>query len=108
MPFSLPRLIADYFAADAKDSAAIASCFTADATVIDEKQTHQGSEAIGRWKSEAAAKYVYTSEPIALDEEAGKVVVIARLTGNFPRSPADLRYAFTLSDDAIARLEIVP
>lgn len=36
------------------------------------------------------------------------MIVTAHLTGNFPGSPVDLRYAFTLSGDKIARLEIVP
>lgn len=108
MPLSLPKPIADYFAADAADSDAIANCFTADAVVIDEKQTHRGRDAIARWKREASAKYDYSSEPVALEDRDGRMVVTAHVAGNFPGSPVDLRYAFTLSDDAIARLEIVP
>jgi SnoaL-like domain len=108
MPLSLPTPIADYFAADSTDGATVASCFTADAVVIDEKQTHRGREAIARWKTEASAKYDYVSEPVAIDDQGGRIIVTAHLTGNFPGSPVDLRYAFTLVDDAIARLEIVP
>ena len=108
MPLALPEPIADYFAADATDGAAIAKCFAADAVVIDEKKTHRGRDAIAAWKSEASAKYDYIAEPVALDDQGDKVLVTAHLTGNFPGSPVDLRYAFTLSGDAIARLEIVP
>jgi len=108
MPISLPKPIADYFAADTNDGAAVAKCFTADAVVIDEKKTYTGRDAIAAWKSEASAKYEYVAEPVAIDDQDGRVIVTARLTGNFPGSPVDLRYAFTLSGDAIARLEIVP
>jgi len=108
MPLSLPKPIADYFAADAANGAAVAECFTVDAVVIDEKTTYTGREAIAAWKAEASVKYDYVAEPIAIDDQDGGVIVTARLTGNFPGSPADLRYAFALSDGAIARLEIVP
>lgn len=108
MPVSLPKPIADYFTADATNETAVANCFTADATVVDEKQTHRGRDAIARWKAETSSKYDYRSEPVSIDDKDGRVVVTAHLTGNFPGSPVDLRYAFTLSGDAIARLEIAP
>lgn len=108
MPLSLPKPIEDYFAADATDGAAIATCFTANAVVIDEKKTHTGREAIAAWKAEASAKYDYVAEPVAIDEQGDRVIVTAKVSGNFPGSPVDLRYAFALSGDAIARLEIVP
>lgn len=107
-PLSLPKPIAAYFAADADDGPAVARCFTVDAVVVDEKQTHKGRDAIARWKAEASAKYDYVSEPVAVDDAGGKVIVTARLTGNFPGSPVDLRYAFTFANGAIARLEITP
>ncbi|MBZ8132181.1 nuclear transport factor 2 family protein [Afifella sp. IM 167] len=108
MPLPLPDPIAAYFAADAADGATVARCFTADALVIDEKQTHRGRDAIARWKKEASAKYSYVSEPVAIEEDGETIIVTARLTGNFPGSPVDLRYAFTLAGDRIARLEIAP
>ena len=108
MPSSLPKPIANYFAADTTDGAAVAKCFTADAVVLDEKKTYVGRDAIAAWKSEASAKYDYVAEPVDIDDQKDRVIVTAHLTGNFPGSPVDLRYAFTLSGDAIARLEIVP
>ncbi|MBS7538114.1 nuclear transport factor 2 family protein [Ancylobacter lacus] len=107
MPVALPKPIAKYFAADATDGAAIAECFTADAVVIDEKKTYTGRDAIAAWKLEASATYDYVAEPVAVDDQDDRIIVTAHLTGNFPGSPVDLRYAFTLSGDAIARLEIV-
>jgi SnoaL-like protein len=107
MPITLPKPIADYFAADMKDGAAIARCFTPDAVVIDEGRTYAGRSAIARWKAEASAKYNYASDPSAVAEHDDGIVVTARLSGNFPGSPVDLRFRFNLEGDAISRLEIV-
>jgi hypothetical protein len=108
MPIELPKPIAAYFAADSKDGVAIARCFTEDAVVIDESRSHAGRDAIRRWKAEASAKYSYVSEPIAVASEGGRTIVTSRITGNFPGSPIDLRYAFVLDGKAISRLEIAP
>lgn len=106
MPLSLPEPIAGYFAADAADGTAVARCFTADGVVVDEKQTHRGREAIARWKTEASAKYDYDSVPVAIEDQDDRIIVTAHLTGNFPGSPVDLRYAFKLAGNEIASLEI--
>jgi hypothetical protein len=102
-PIDLPAAIAAYFAADAGD---VASCFSESAVVIDERREHQGRHAIARWKTEATAKYHYTSEPLAVDLSGADVTVIARVIGEFPGSPIELRYRFTLEGNEIARLEI--
>ena len=85
---------------------AVASCFSENAVVVDERREHHGRQAIGRWKTEATAKYHYTSEPLAVDCSGADVTVTARVTGEFPGSPIELRYRFTLEGDTIARLEI--
>ena len=108
MPNKLPEPIAAYFAADQADGDAVALCFTNDAVVIDERQTHAGRAAIVRWKTEAGRKFRYSTEPFAINEVDGQAVVTARVAGNFPGSPVDLRYAFVLEGDKIARLEIKP
>jgi hypothetical protein len=107
MPITLPKPVAAYFAADATSRASVADCFTADATLIDERKTHQGREAIRQWKLASTAKYSYVAEPTAIKNEGGRSVVTARVTGNFPGSPVDLLYTFTLDGDVISRLEIV-
>ena len=104
-PLDLPTPIATYFAADAADGG-VARCFTTNGVVIDEHREHQGRHAIERWKIEAKAKYHYTSEPLSVGVWDPNVTVIARVTGEFPGSPIDLRYLFTLEGDKIARLEI--
>ena len=106
MSIALPRPIADYFAADKGDGEAVAHCFTEDGVVRDEARTHEGRAAIAKWREEAAGKYRYTVAPFAIEEKEGRTVVTSKVEGNFPGSPVDLRYSFTLAGDKIARLEI--
>jgi hypothetical protein len=106
--FELPKPIAAYFAADQGDIQAFAQCFTDNAVVKDEGHTYSGLNAIKRWRTEAAAKYVYTSEPFASEAKDGKTLITSRLTGNFPGSPTNLRFFFGLEGDKIASLEITP
>ena len=105
-PIDLPGPIAAYFAADGTDADSVARCFTENAVVVDEHREHRGRQAIARWKTEATMKYHYRSEPLTVDGSGPEVTVIARLTGEFPGSPIDLRYRFALAGDKIARLEI--
>lgn len=109
MPIDLPRPIADYFDAyrDA-DVQALVRCFTEDAVITDERQTHRGHYAVAAWKADVSAKYRYAVEPVALDVTGEHTVVTGRLTGDFPGSPLDLRYRFVLAGERIAALEIAP
>ena len=105
---NLPEPIAAYFEADKHDGGAVARCFTNQAVVKDEGQTHCGPEAIKAWKDAASAKYAYTSAPFAMEHKDGQCIVTRRLTGNFPGSPLDLRFIFRLERGRIALLEITP
>ena len=103
---NLPEPIATYFDADRRDGEAVARCFTKEAVVTDEGQTHSGRAAIKAWKTAASAKYAYTSAPFAVEQTDGRYIVTSRLTGNFPGSPVALRYLFRLERGKIAHLEI--
>jgi hypothetical protein len=105
---ALPKPIAAYFDADKLDGEAVSQCFTGNAVVKDEGHTYNGKAAIKIWKTDASAKYEYTSEPFACKQKSGKTVVTSRLTGNFPGSPVDLRYFFKLEGEKLASLEILP
>ena len=105
---NLPKPIAAYFTADKGDGEAVSQCFTENAVVKDEGHTHKGRAAIKEWKTDASAKYEYTSEPFAWEEKNGKTVVTSHLVGNFPGSPVDLRFFFTLEGGKISSLEIIP
>ncbi len=106
--FDLPEPIAAYFDADKCDGEVVARCFTNQAVVKDEGQTHSGHTAIKAWKTAASAKSSYTSEPFAVEQRDGRYIVRSRLTGNFPGSPVDFRFVFNLERGKIASLEITP
>jgi hypothetical protein len=105
---NLPDPIATYFDADKRGGESVASCFTRQAVVKDEGVTHVGPAAIKAWKTAASAKYSYTSEPFAVEQEDGRHIVSCRLTGSFPGSPVALRFIFRLERGKIAFLEITP
>ena len=102
---TLPEPIAEYFAAE-HNPEALARCFTADAVVKDDGHTYTGIDAIKAFMAEASAKYNATTVPFALDEDGSLRIVRARVTGNFPGSPADLTYRFGLKRGLIGSLEI--
>lgn len=107
-PLNLPEPIAAYFDADAQDGPTVARCFTPDGCVLDEGRTHVGRAAIEAWKTHASAQYTYTATPHTLERQGRAVVVTALVAGDFPGSPVDLRYRFTLQRGKVATLEITP
>ena len=107
MSVDLPTPIAFYIAAENRgDTEAMAECFAEDAVVRDENRTIQGLGAIKEWKAETKKKYQHTIEPLAVAQKDGKIIVTNRLTGNFPGSPVELEFVFTLESDKIMSLEI--
>jgi len=105
---NLPEPIAAYFDADRQDGPAVARCFTKDGLVLDESHTHSGLAAIEAWKTASSAKYTYTATPHTLETQGRSYTVTSRVSGDFPGSPLDLRYRFTLERGKIATLEIAP
>ena len=105
---NLPEPIAAYFDADKRGGEAVARCFTKQAVVKDERRTHCGPEAIKAWKTAASSRYSYASEPCSVERSDGRYIVTTRLTGNFPGSPVDVRFAFRLERGKIASLEVTP
>jgi hypothetical protein len=108
MTLNLPQAVSDYFAADMVDGEAVARCFVEDAVVKDEGHTYTGRASIKEWKEDASAKYQYTTELLACEDKQERCVVTSRVRGNFPGSPADLRFFFELKGDKIVSLEVVP
>ena len=103
----LPQPLAAYFAATNKhDIDGMLAPFDEDASVKDESQTHYGRPAIRLWMEDTTRKYRVTIEVKSVTDEKGEIVVSGFVSGDFPGSPALLRYAFTLSGQKITRLEI--
>jgi len=107
-PIDLPAPVAAYFAADTTGAEAVAQCFTDAAVVIDERQEYRGRTAIARWKVEASKKFRYTVERLGVHISGDQTTVTGRVTGDFPGSPVELQYHFTLEGDKIARLDVAP
>lgn len=94
-------------AAARRDYDALAACFTEDATVCDEGQTHSGRSEIRRWQEDTRAKWSYTVTIVG-GQPGGEneYLVAVRLVGNFPGGRADLNYRFSMRDGLIGRLEV--
>ncbi|MGO4406203.1 nuclear transport factor 2 family protein [Bosea sp. RAF48] len=110
MPYALhaPQADRGLLRRRSKGCEAVARCFAENATVIDERRTYTGRDAIRRWKAQASSQYSYVVEPVAIAAEGDRTIVTSHLTGNFPGSPVDLRFVFVLASDAIVSLEIAP
>lgn len=105
---NLPTPIAIYIDAENRgDAEALIQCFAEDAVVRDEGRMIEGLGAIKQWKDETRKKYQHTIEPLAFAQKDGKTIVTNRLTGNFPGSPIELEFVFTLNGNKIASMEIL-
>jgi hypothetical protein len=102
---TLPEPITKYFASK-HDPEALATCFKADAILKDNGQTYEGVESIATFLGAALVKYNATTEPFNLRDDDGYHVVRAKVTGDFPGSPAYLTYRFGLDRGLIDLLEI--
>lgn len=108
MKLRLPIILQRYFEAqNAHDIEAMVACFALDAAVRDEGHDIRGTEAVRAWKKETSANYRITAEPLECRVEAGSTVVVVKVSGNFPGSPANLTYRFGFAADGrISTLEV--
>ena len=84
----------------------VAACFTDDASVHDERNTHEGRAAIRAWSADAIKRYRLQSTLVELAAKDNILTAQIRVLGDFAGSPATLEHQFTLQDDLIRRLEI--
>lgn len=105
----LPPVISRFVeASNARDVDALVACFAANAVVEDEGRTHRGLSEVRAWKQETEDRFRYTIEPLSLEQRDGRAILVATLAGNFPGSPVDLFYEFTIVGVAIEALAIHP
>lgn len=102
---TLPEPIAKYFASE-HNPEALAQCFKADAILKDDGHTYEGVDTITAFLAAASSKYQATTVPFDMKDDDGFQVVRARVSGNFPGSPANLSYRFGLERGLIDSLEI--
>ncbi len=104
---TLPNAVARYFDATNRfDAESAAACFTPDATVHDEGKTHVGTEAIRDWVAHASEQYQPQATVLSAREDGDKLAVATRVAGQFPGSPVELEFAFSLRDEKIAELAV--
>ncbi|ORA35908.1 nuclear transport factor 2 family protein [Mycobacterium aquaticum] len=113
-PTELPDVISTYLAASQRrDIDAIVACFGDDATVLDEGRQRHGLAEIRRWRDDVDTTYEYTStltrwSATGVTGGGQGYDVTLHLQGNFPGGEVDLVNSFTIRDDHIADLRIVP
>jgi hypothetical protein len=108
MAVNLPTPIACYIAAvNSSGTETLTECFAENAVVRDENQTIEGLDAIKQWAAETKRKYQHTIEPLAFSQQDGTTIVTNRLTGNFPGSPIELEFVFTVDGGMIMSLAIL-
>ena len=107
MSTKLPEPLAAYYLAqNAHDIDAMIAPFAETAVVKDEGQERRGLKAIREWMEETTRKYRVAVEVLDVSATDGATLVTASVSGTFAGSPARLRYAFTVSQRKIQRLEI--
>lgn len=107
MPADLPLPIGPYYAAkNRQDIDAMIELFASDAVVIDEGSERRGRDEIYGWMERTTKTLAVQSEITGARDVGGRTIVTAIVSGDFPASPVELAYAFTLADGLIARLEI--
>jgi len=106
MNTELPPAIAAFFHAhNTGQTDDFNQLFTDDALVSDESHEYRGA-AIKAWIDGAIAKYKPVADVTDLTETGEQTIAAAQVSGNFPGSPAQIRYKFTLRNGKIAALAI--
>lgn len=103
----LHAAVQNYFDADkANQIEVLIELFADDAVVHDEGRIHEGRDAIRGWWRSAKNRYHHVAEPIDATTTWEGMRVRAKVTGDFPGSPATLLFRFALSGDKIRKLVI--
>jgi hypothetical protein len=106
MTIKLPQVMeAFFYAHNTGQTDGFGQLFTADATVSDEAREYRGA-AIKAWIDGAIAKYKPVADVSDLTQVGEQTIATAQVSGNFPGSPAKIRYKFTLKNGKIAALAI--
>ena len=104
---STRSVITNYFdAKNRRDVEAMLQAFAPSATVRDENIEHAGDLRIRHWLEHITNAHHLAFEVVETTPTDRGAVAIVRASGDVPGSPFIVRYAFTLSGNTIARLEI--
>jgi hypothetical protein len=111
MQLDLPLPITRYFDAKAGlEPSPLADYFTADAVVWDDGEDLElrGLSRIQEWLSTTSGKYKLTTELKSATQDGDHHTVAVIVSGDFPGSPYEFSYRFTLDGNKIKELAINP
>ncbi|MDQ1725813.1 MAG: hypothetical protein QOG52_2841 [Frankiaceae bacterium] len=104
---AVPPAISAWLAAHAMhDIDAESAQLTEDVIVVDNGHEFRGRAAARDWSDNVSKEFQYTATILSTDNHGDAVVATARVEGNFPGSPIDLRYQFLLTGGLISALTI--
>lgn len=104
---NLPPIITSLIKAqNAHDTLAYAECFADTAIVHDEGKTHHGKVEIRAWNQHSNHEYHTVMKPLDYEQTESGDLLTAEVAGNFPGSPATLKFHLTLDNDLISSLKI--
>ena len=107
MSDELPSPVSNYFAAfNEKKFGRLADGFTDGAELVDEGRAFAGRVSIRGWEEEQLTREARTIDVLTASTSKERTAVVGRIHGDFPGSPHDRRFVFTLDGERIARLEI--
>ncbi len=93
-------------AQNSHDSQAYVECFSETAIVHDEGKTHRGKAEIKKWIEQTDNEYHTELKPLKYEETPAENLLTAKVSGNFPGSPAILQFHFRLENELICALRI--
>lgn len=111
MAKQLPKPVKIYMdSLNTNDNSVINVCMAKDAHVHDigENNHINGLEAIKKWRGMSNDEFNLKSEITDIEDKYGIIIVTSLTSGNFPGSPQLFYYFFTVENDQITNIEIVP
>lgn len=93
-------------AQNSHDSQAYVECFSDTAIVHDEGKTHKGKSEIQSWIEQSDREYHTELTPLNYEGTETEGLLSAEVSGEFPGSPAILKFHFGLKDGLISSLSI--
>ena len=104
---AIPEVVTQYLDATNRfDAESAAACFTPEAIVRDDGKTHVGIDEIRDWVSHASEEYQPTASVVSAQQKGDKLVVTVSVAGQFPGSPVELDFGFSMNNEKIAELTI--
>jgi ketosteroid isomerase-like protein len=107
----MPKAVEDYLkASDTADLDSLNACLAQDATISDvgENDKISGLPAIRQFVQESKEKFKLRKKILHIEETDDRVKVTTLTFGDFPGSPQYFYYEFTLADNLIKNIDILP